>query len=236
MGGVRIKRSRKTVPSRGESMAEEFHSSDIAILDLLRQADSLGVTGLAEQMQVTQTAIRQRLNRLMEQGYVQRVEVKQSRGRPTHNYSLTSSGRRKAGENFADLATALWAEVRSLEDEALKIRLIEGIGRRLARMYSDQVAGGTPEEKMAAIASIFGSRHIPMQVNSSSPGEMPVLSVLACPYPDLAEEDDAICHMERTLLSELVGEELELGECTVSGGNCCRFSSSSASTGETASQ
>ena len=47
-------------------MVDDIVPSDISILDLLRQRDSLSVTDLAESMQVTATAVRQRLTRLMD--------------------------------------------------------------------------------------------------------------------------------------------------------------------------
>ncbi len=47
-------------------------SSDIGILDLLRKAGPLGVTELAQAMQVTPTAVRQRLTRLMGRGLIER--------------------------------------------------------------------------------------------------------------------------------------------------------------------
>lgn len=173
----------------------------------------------------------------MLQGLVVRTDRRQSRGRPTHGYRLTPAGRRKAGENFADLAMALWDEVRSIDDEVIRHRLIEGIAKRLARMYSRQIHGESLQERMASIAALFGERQIPVAVEpegsrelvsqqeaSSEPRSVgPILSVLACPYPDLSNGDDSICVMERTLLSELVGTPLELGECTLAGGNCCRF-------------
>ena len=204
-------------------MSDDFHSSDVTILDLLRRRGELTVGELAGLMEVTSTAVRQRLNRLMLQGYVERCDRRQSRGRPTHDYSLTASGRRKAGENFADLATALWEEVRSLEDLELRNRLIEGIARRLAKMYTHHVGGETLAERMRSIAALFGARQIPMSVEESEDMGLPTLNVMACPYPDLASEDDAICHMERSLLSELTGQPLRLDECSHSGGSCCKF-------------
>ena len=89
-------------------MADEFVSSDVGILDLLRKRDTMSVPELAECLQVTATAVRQRLTRLMAQGYINRSSVKASRGRPAHRYVLTNKGRRKTGANFADLAMALW--------------------------------------------------------------------------------------------------------------------------------
>ena len=89
-------------------MSTEVVNSDVTILDLLRKMEPMGISELALATNVTATAVRQRLNRLMGQGYIERFAEKVGRGRPSHQYRLTKAGRRKTGANFADLAIALW--------------------------------------------------------------------------------------------------------------------------------
>ena len=203
-------------------MAEEIISSDIAILDLLRKHDLLTVAYLATALGVTATAVRQRLTRLLAQGLIQRKATKEGRGRPSHYYALTSQGRRKTGANFADLAIALWQEVREIKDPEVRRGLLQRISKRLAALYGDRMEGEGLEQKMEALAALFGERQIPFEVNRSNP-LLPVLTALACPYPDLAEQDRTICSMEKMLFSELVGENLKLSECRLDGGKCCSF-------------
>jgi predicted ArsR family transcriptional regulator len=51
-----------------------------------------------------------------------------------------------------------------------------------------------------------------------------VLTALACPYPELAEQDRGICAVEKLVFSELLGEKVRLTECRLDGAsNCCRF-------------
>jgi DeoR family suf operon transcriptional repressor len=89
-------------------------SSDRGLTDLLRRQGAMNVSELMAAMQVTATAVRQRLVRLMNQGLVEREAAKAGRGRPSHRYTLTEKARRQAGSNFADLTLALWKEVRSV--------------------------------------------------------------------------------------------------------------------------
>ena len=204
-------------------MSESFSSSDLAIIDLLRKHGERTVGELSELLGVTLTAVRQRLSRLMENGYVHREKRIQPRGRPTHGYTLTAEGRRRAGENFADLATALWEEVIALPESEARNQLIEGLARRLAKTYQTQVVGESLVERLRSIATLFQLRHIPMMVEESPGNATPTLKVMACPYPDLANEDPTICQMETTLLSELTGQPLRLDGCTHEGGTCCKF-------------
>lgn len=196
-------------------------SSDIGILDLLRKAGPLSVQQLAEATRVTATAVRQRLTRLMAQGMLDRDLSRASRGRPSHRYRLTEKGRRQTGANFADLAVALWSEVRSIEDAEVRRGLLQRIAKTLAGKYGQQVIGSTTAERMQSVSEIFAERNVPVEVEGTE--ELPVLTALACPYPELAEQDRSVCAMERMMLAELVGEGLRLADCRLDGDACCRF-------------
>jgi predicted ArsR family transcriptional regulator len=203
-------------------MQAEIVPSDVAILDILRKQDSATVAELAACMQVTSTAIRQRLTRLMAQGHIDRVTVRAGRGRPSHRYVLTKQGRRKTGSNFADLATALWHEIREISDVEVRRGLLQRVAKRLADEYRPRIRGETMEERMDSLAELFAQLQIPFEVDGS--GDLPILTALACPYPDLAEQDRSICSMERMLFSELLDDKVRLAKCRLDGDQCCTFS------------
>lgn len=202
-------------------MTTEIESSDIALLDLLRKDGPLAVAQLAKAMRVTATAVRQRLTRLLSQGDIERFAQRAGRGRPVHRYGLTEKGRRRAGANFADLAIALWSEIRDIKDPEVRRGLLQRISKRLATLYAGSVRGSTLEEKMESLAEMFRERRIPFEVGGTR--ELPILHATACPYPDLAEQDRTICSMERILFSELLGENVRLSNCRLDGHNCCTF-------------
>lgn len=173
-------------------------------------------------MQVTATAVRQRLARLMAEGLIERAATKAPRGRPSHRYSLTEKGIRKTGSNFADLAIALWKEVREIKDPAIRTGLVQRLAQTMAKSYGGQIRGETTEERMKEVGRLMGERNIPFAVDRSGP--LPVLTALACPYPELAEQDRGICSLEKILFSELLGEKVRLTECRLDGAStCCRF-------------
>lgn len=194
------------------------------MLQLLRSSGPVGITGMAEALGVTKTAIRQRLSRLMADGLIERMLVPSSKpGRPCHRYSLTDKGQRRTGSNFADLTIALWQEVRAIPDPAVRSGLFHRLAKRLAASLAAEVQGVTAAERMESIASAFRERDMPFSTEKT--GELPVLTALSCPYPGLAEQDRAICAVERMMFSELIGSPVRLEECRLDGGNCCRFES-----------
>jgi predicted ArsR family transcriptional regulator len=232
------------------SMPQRSETSDSAILELLGQAGSMRISQLASATQVTPTAVRQRLERLMGQGLIDRRSTRAGRGRPSHYYSLTDLGKRQAGHNFVDLALVLWQEVRAIPDPAIRRGLLQRIAKQMASLYADRIGGTTAGERMREVARVFGQRNVPFVVEEpaavdmplgetlsdevgsrsaaevtkeASPSPLPVLTALACPYPQLAEQDRGICALERMMIAELVQQDVKLSACRLDGDSCCRF-------------
>jgi DeoR family suf operon transcriptional repressor len=202
----------------------EPRSGDAGVIDLLRLRDSLGIGELAEALGVTATAVRQRLDRLMKAGLIERSSVSRPRGRPAHAYRLTLAGQKLGGDNFRDLALVLWREIRSVRDPAVRSGLLGRIGSALAETYRKHVAGSGPAARLESVAAILRERDICCTVDpTGANGHLPVLTSHACPYPDLAEQDRGICAAERLMLQDLVGTDVRLAECRLDGGSVCRF-------------
>ena len=91
----------------------------------------------------------------------------------------------------------------------------------LAAGYAAQIRGDTPAERMQSLADLLTQRQIPVSVETTGHGA--ALTAHACPYPKLAEQDRDICSVERMMFAELLGRNVELTECRIQGGECCRF-------------
>lgn len=219
------------MPAAADNPTNDSAITDRSIVEFLRKAGSSTISDLVDFAGVTATAVRQRLNRLMEQGLVVRRSESAGRGRPTHLYSLSPAGMRCGGNNYEDLATVLWSELRAVEQPEVRRQLLQRVMGRLAKIYRDKVSGASVGERMTALAKLMHERDIPFEVQpASDDNQLPVLQALACPYPDLAEQDRSICSMEKMLFSEVLGEGLRLSACRLDGANGCTFELSAAST------
>ncbi|NUQ63908.1 MAG: helix-turn-helix transcriptional regulator [Pirellulales bacterium] len=202
-------------------MSTAAPSSDAELLDMLRSQGPMGVTDMAGVIEVTPTAVRQRLGRLMAQGLVEREAIRAGRGRPKHRYQLTQKGVRLTGSNFTDLALALWREIGAIENMEVRKSLLRRVVRALASGYAQEMEGKTTTERMHSLSRILEQRRVPFSVDSN--GERPVLTAHACPYPELAENDRGICVLEKILFSELLGEDVQLSQCRLDGAESCQF-------------
>lgn len=209
------------------STAEDLRSVDRELLTAMRHGEAVGVGELTEQLGVTATAVRQRIERLMEMGLIEREKIVAGRGRPTFRYQLTVLGHRRAGADPADLADALWREILAIEDESTRDRILSSVAGRLGRQYAAQfvaeIGEDSFERRMRQLSEVMSGHQIPIEVSHT--GRLPVLDIGACPYPSLtdASEDRAMCRLEEQMISEALGEQVHLSSCRLDGDACCQF-------------
>lgn len=197
---------------------------DQAVLDLLRSNQGMTVHELIEGLQVTATAVRQRLDRLVQVELIERRKVVAGRGRPQFRYFLTSLGMRYASASYAGLALALWQEVMQLPNPALRQRILRRVGRRMGTELKVQVPeGATLADRMGAVAGTLTQHRVPAVVDRAGP--LPVLQVHACPYPELSGQDGqrSLCELEQEMISEAVGQPMHLDTCRLDGHRMCQY-------------
>lgn len=207
-------------------MGTALTDDDRQLLDHLRLQGPATIEAFCQLLGVTTTAVRQRVQRLMAEGLIERAIHRHGRGRPSHRYSLTDKGRKLGGTNYSDLAESLWEELQAIPDTEVRFAVLSRLSKNLAGKYAAGVVGGgdSPSDlvqRMQKMVGLMAERDVPSVVGVSR--GLPVLSILACPYPNLVDNDRSVCAMEREMISELLGRGVELSECRLDGGACCSF-------------
>ncbi|WP_286177696.1 helix-turn-helix transcriptional regulator [Rhodopirellula sp. JC639] len=202
-----------------------IRSVDRELLLAMRSGELYGIGELTEELSVTATAVRQRIERLLGRGMIDREKVVAGRGRPTYRYRITEQGKRITAADSTELAEAMWQELLSIEDPELRTRMLRSVATRLGREYAAQLDETAPlEERMRVLSRLLKSRRVVSDVISA--GELPVLDINACPYPTLADgsQDHSMCRLEEQVLSEALGKPVQLSQCRLDGDSCCQFS------------
>ncbi|MFK7736917.1 MAG: helix-turn-helix transcriptional regulator [Pirellulaceae bacterium] len=182
------------------------------------------VPELTEQLDVTPTAVRQRLERLSELALIERSKESVGRGRPQFRYKLTNLGRRFAAASYADLATALWQEITELADAEQRTGMLQRVAKRMGAGLKEAIpVNGSINEKFSAAVVALEKRRVAAALNAE--GELPVLEVHCCPYPEIADSEKGrqLCEMEQEMLSEALGEQVHLDRCLLDGHELCQF-------------
>ena len=211
-----------------KAATNELRSVDRELLSAMRGGETLGVGELTELLGVTATAVRQRIERLLETGLIDREKVVAGRGRPTFRYRLTVAGHRDAGANPADLADAMWREIVAVQDHTIRDKIVSAVASRLGRQFASQ-SGSDPtkdsfENRMQKLSEVMSERQMVTEVVTV--GDLPVLDICVCPFPTLTDtsDDRAMCRLEEQMISEALGQPVHLSSCRLDGDDCCQFS------------
>jgi len=198
-------------------------SADRALLDLIRRHGPLTVLEMGGLLEVTPTAVRNRLTRLVGSGLVERRAEHGGRGRPKHTYRASAEAHKRLGQNYADLALVLWDEMmNSVEDRKLRRFLFGRITDRMAELYRAQITGDAWEGRLVQLGTILHGHGIEAEVTSQADSP-PILKQHSCPYFALAETDRAVCAMERKMFEKVLGRGLRLSQCRLDGHRSCDF-------------
>jgi predicted ArsR family transcriptional regulator len=202
-------------------MANGKSTADADLLHLLADAGPLAISEIEQHLEVTRTAVHERLLRLMADGLVNRELVRGGRGRPSYRYSLSPKARKLSGNNFADLAAVLWQQVLGIEDSRRRQHVIRSIASALKVLYADAIHGTTLKARMESLRELLEERRVRCEIGT--PVDGPTFTLCDCPYSELADVDSTICEMETMLFSQLLGDEVVLSQCRLDGHACCQF-------------
>jgi predicted ArsR family transcriptional regulator len=199
------------------------HSSPAwQVIEYVKRNGSATIKELEDLLGITTNAVRQHLQALQADGYIERRRVSTGVGRPHHAYSITA----KAHELFAchcdDLALTLLEEVFALEGPERAGLLLGRVGDRLAKRYASSVRGELLQERVEQLADVLYERGVLTDVQMGD-GDVIVLHAYNCPYHELAQEHRSICEMDEAVMRKVLGTDVSLSECMMDGHRGCSF-------------
>jgi predicted ArsR family transcriptional regulator len=188
------------------------------ILAHLQRHGEATIREFEEILGISTTAVREHLTHLEARGLLETRLERSGPGRPRLVYSLSSKALELFPKEYDTLATLLMRELASRSPEQLQ-SLLDAVGARLAEEYREQGIGGDLTERLARLRVSLEARGIPVEVQAAD-GE---LELFACPYHDVAQEHAALCAMDRRMLADVLGADIQLEGTIREGRRSCRF-------------
>ena len=186
---------------------------------LHHKVEGLTLDELGTRLGITRTAVQQHVTALERDGFVAAIGQRSTGGRPSRAYGLTEAGKEAFPRQYDLLALGMLESVREeLGDEA-----VESLLRRMAdAMAADRLAGLEglcPSERVEAVADIMNQLGYDASVDPDGRG----ISATNCIYHKLASKTRAVCRFDTRLLSNLLGEDVDLTHCMADGERTCTF-------------
>ncbi len=195
-----------------------FDSTRGRIVTLLR-GTTMTVNGLAEELELTDNAVRAHLLSLERDGFVRQRGVQRGYRKPHFAYELTPEAENLFPKAYDALLNQLITVLKSsLTPEALEDVLRE-VGRSVAgQPTTDQRDGGLEDRAQRALKvleALGGSARIEME------GDKLFIRSYGCPIAAAVREHPEVCRLAETLVEEVVGaqvrEQCDRGESP----RCC---------------
>jgi len=180
------------------------------ILRRLKTQGPQGTTVLAEALDITAEAVRQQVQKLLDDGLIAgQQERAAGAGRPRQLWSLTAAGHARFPDAHAQLTVDLIASVRALFGDAGVDRLVDARRDDNRRAYLESIGNARNlGERVRRLAAI--REHEGYMARAERNGRDWLLIEDHCPICAAAQTCQGFCRAELELFREVLGNEAQV--------------------------
>ena len=193
------------------------------ILNMLKLQRSLTVSVMAENLEITEMAVRRHLNTLERDNLIQAKMVRQAMGRPTNVYSLTEEAESLFPRNYSDFALDLLQDIKEIGGEGQVDSLFRLREERMTDMYKQHVHGETMEKKVNQLANLQNQRGYMVEIEKNETTGEFIFKEYNCPISQVAKEFNQACECELSLFKRVLDTEVVQSECIAQGEDKCMY-------------
>jgi len=199
---------------------KRFFSSTRGRLVTLLRGTRKTVNELAQDLELTDNAVRAHLLSLERDGLIKQSGIQRGTRKPHFAYELTDEAEHLFPKAYDALLNQLIAVLKEqLKPEALE-KVLREVGRSLAGAQAAGQKNGDMESRigraLTALEAIGGSARVEKE------DEKLVICSESCPLAAAVSEHPEVCKLAETLLSEIVGVEVR-EHCDRQGSPRCSF-------------
>lgn len=194
---------------------------------LLENKSGLCINTLAEQLDISRTAVQQHFRVLEHEGLIKKHDQIKTNGRPLTRYVLTDAGIDYFPKNYLGFSSLMLQTLKNeigsqgLEDFLAKM------GTELASKYQADLAGKPESEQIRMVYELMHNLGFHPQLIQEASGEITELQARNCIYHDLVQEFHEVCSFDKAFMTKLLpgsnGKSMELHNCMANGEKFCCF-------------
>ena len=205
--------------------SETFSQSDPKrkILYYLKVMNRAGLNDLSKAMKISRMAVHKHLSDLQDRGLVESIEIHKGVGRPTMQYSLSSTGKTAFPKSYGDIAIhALDYLEKAMGKDAVESVLRERL-KELIEKYSIRMKDMKFNEKVKELARIRDDEGYIAESKKDSKRNSHTLLEYNCPIIMIAEKHWEACSIETELFENILDAKVEVTHRAAKGDSICKF-------------
>ena len=196
-----------------------FETTRGRIVTLLRGTTKT-VNELAQQLELTDNAVRAHLLSLERDGLIEQSGIQRGTRKPHLAYSLTEEAEHLFPKAYDALLNELIAVLKGRITPSALEEVLREVGRSLARTAAESQNNGDIDSRISgalgALEAIGGA------ARAEKENEKLIICSESCPLALAVAEHPEVCRLAETLLSEIIGSEVR-EQCDREGPPRCRF-------------
>ena len=186
---------------------------------MINNKSGLSINEIANKLSVSRNAVQQHISVLKENGYIQTGDLKKTAGRPVRTFILTKTGLNHFPKQYAWFSELILTELKNEMGSEGLTSFLQKLGNTLAQSLLPQFEGKSPKERIVELSSIMDD--LGFQVTASPDDQH--INACNCIYHDIAQKHHEVCELDKTLISTLLNQEIELVECMAKDEHICSF-------------
>ena len=179
-------------------------STQDAVLLYLKKEGEMTVQALCDLLNITAMAVRRHLQVLQNDGLIESRMVRQSRGRPTYKYRLTSKAESLFPSGFQNLAMDLLDAVYESSGHKGVMDLLTARNRKRMTRLKERVQGKELRERVEEVSKIFSEDGYMTEWTALEDGNF-FIAQQHCALHDVAKQYRQVCALEPQLMESLLG-------------------------------
>ena len=193
------------------------------IVELLKECGQATVEELADDVGLTQMAVRHHLNVLCGENLVVASSVlrKNQRGRPQQLFTLTEAANDLFPEDYYQLADYLLQEVRATLGTAGLNELLGRIASKISAEAPSLRSDQSLEENLSQLAQFLSDKGFTARWGTQS--DHYVVRVLTCPYRQVARDHREVCRLDRQIITDVLHADPVQTTCIANGDEHCTY-------------
>lgn len=201
---------------------EQECSTRKAILTMLKTKGPLSAGDMAKSLGITEMAVRRHLNTLERDNLIEAKIFRQSVGRPSNLYSLTTCADELFPKNYHLLTLDLLEALEAEDGETSVNRLFERRKQKMYAKHSRRLEGKEVPDRVKELADIQNASGYMVELDKDEEGRF-IFNEYNCPITQVANRYEHACKCELALFQKLLSADVERLECIANGGGKCSY-------------
>jgi len=205
--------------------SETFSQSDPKrkILYYLKVMKQAGLKDLSKVMKITRMAVHKHLSDLQDRGLVESMEIHKGVGRPTMQYSLSSTGKTAFPKSYGEIATHALDYLEKKMGKAAVESVLRERQKELLGKYSVRMKDMKFNERVKELARIRDEEGYIAESKKDRKRSSHTLLEYNCPIIMIAEKHWEACSIETELFEHVLDANVEVTHRAAKGDSICKF-------------